>query len=659
MSQTHETDTCEVLVVRNLNVAFRQQDAPEVQAVRQLSFSLRRGETLAIVGESGSGKSLTALALMRLLDAASSEVNSEGLWLRRRNRQVIALNEQTDAEMRRVRGADLAMIFQEPMTSLNPVFTIGEQIAESLRLHQGLGREEALRAAKKMLDQVRIPQAEEMLSRYPHQLSGGMRQRVMIAMALSCRPAVLIADEPTTALDVTIQAQILQLIAVLQKEMAMGVIFITHDMGVVADIADRVLVMYRGEAVETGSVEEIFRSPQHPYTQSLLAAVPRLGEMRGQDLPRRFPLPGQPLAESETPDTVVAGEPILQVRDLVARFPVRGGLLNRVTREVHAVEKVSFDLWPGETLSLVGESGCGKSTTGRALLRLVETQGGTITFDGQRIDTLAGGKLQALRRNIQFIFQDPYASLDPRQTVGDSIMEPLRVHGLLRGEAARERVAWLLKRVGLQPEHAWRYPHAFSGGQRQRICIARALALRPSVLLADEATSGLDPQATASVLALLKRLRDEYQLAIVLITHEMDAVRTAADAVAEIRDGTIVQYGRIEDLLARPDSLLGQQLLPLTPAAATHSDLLLRLSYRWDVPVATDWISRLSQQWALQIDLLGGHVEVINGRLAGRLQAGVRFQGERLSPARLQGLLAQLGITAEILDSAPLLREAV
>ena len=366
MSQTHETDTCEVLVVRNLNVAFRQQDAPEVQAVRQLSFSLRRGETLAIVGESGSGKSVTALALMRLLDAASSEVNSEGLWLRRRNRQVIALNEQTDAEMRRVRGADLAMIFQEPMTSLNPVFTIGEQIAESLRLHQGLGREEALRAAKKMLDQVRIPQAEEMLSRYPHQLSGGMRQRVMIAMALS----VLIADEPTTVLDVTIQAQILQLIAVLQKEMAMGVIFITHDMGVVADIADRVLVMYRGEAVETGSVEEIFRSPQHPYTQSLLAAVPRLGEMRGQDLPRRFPLPGQPLAESETPDTVVAGEPILQVRDLVARFPVRGGLLNRVTREVHAVEKVSFDLWPGETLSLVGESGSGKSTTGRALLRL-------------------------------------------------------------------------------------------------------------------------------------------------------------------------------------------------------------------------------------------------------------------------------------------------
>ncbi len=467
MSQTHETDTCEVLVVRNLNVAFRQQDAPEVQAVRQLSFSLRRGETLAIVGESGSGKSVTALALMRLLDAASSEVNSEGLWLRRRNRQVIALNEQTDAEMRRVRGADLAMIFQEPMTSLNPVFTIGEQIAESLRLHQGLGREEALRAAKKMLDQVRIPQAEEMLSRYPHQLSGGMRQRVMIAMALSCRPAVLIADEPTTALDVTIQAQILQLIA----------------------------------------------------------------------------------------------------RDLVARFPVRGGLLNRVTREVHAVEKVSFDLWPGETLSLVGESGCGKSTTGRALLRLVETQGGTITFDGQRIDTLAGGKLQALRRNIQFIFQDPYASLDPRQTVGDSIMEPLRVHGLLRGEAARERVAWLLKRVGLQPEHAWRYPHAFSGGQRQRICIARALALNPKVVIADESVSALDVSIRAQIINLMLDLQREMGIAFLFISHDMAVVERISHRVAVMYRGRIVEIGPRRAVFENPQHPYTRKLMAAVPVA--------------------------------------------------------------------------------------------
>ena len=347
MPHSQEIDANDVLQVRGLNVTFSQQQQA-FSAVRDLSFTLRRGETLAIVGESGSGKSVTSLALMRLLDRAVSEVRSDALLLRRRNRQVIELSEQSDADMRGVRGADMAMIFQEPMTSLNPVFTIGEQIAESIRLHQGLKHDEALREAKKMLDQVRIPEAEAMLSRFPHQLSGGMRQRVMIAMALSCRPAVLIADEPTTALDVTIQAQILQLIAVLQKEMAMGVIFITHDMGVVADIADRVLVMYRGEAVETGSVEEIFRAPQHPYTQALLAAVPRLGAMRGTSLPRRFPLLNQSPSPEEQ-NTVVAGEPILKVRDLVARFPLRSGILNRITREVHAVEKVSFDLWPGET----------------------------------------------------------------------------------------------------------------------------------------------------------------------------------------------------------------------------------------------------------------------------------------------------------------------
>lgn len=347
MPHSQDIDASDVLVVRDLNVAFRQEQAT-FAAVQHLSFTLRRGETLAIVGESGSGKSVTALALMRLLDQAASQVSSEALRLRRRNGQVIALDALSDAGMRSVRGADMAMIFQEPMTSLNPVFTVGEQIAESLRLHQGLGREAALREAKKMLDQVRIPEAETMLSRYPHQLSGGMRQRVMIAMALSCRPAVLIADEPTTALDVTIQAQILQLIAVLQKEMAMGVIFITHDMGVVADIADRVLVMYRGEAVESGSVEEIFRAPQHPYTQALLAAVPRLGAMRGSVLPRRFPLLAQEPSEEEQQNTVGSGEPILKVRDLVARFPLRSGILNRITREVHAVEKVSFDLWPGK-----------------------------------------------------------------------------------------------------------------------------------------------------------------------------------------------------------------------------------------------------------------------------------------------------------------------
>ena len=570
MPHSQEIDADDVLVVRDLNVAFRQQQET-FSAVRQLSFTLRRGETLAIVGESGSGKSVTALALMRLLDRAVSEVSSEALWLRRRNRQVVSLSEQSAAGMRSVRGADMAMIFQEPMTSLNPVFTIGEQIAESIRLHQGLGHDAALREAKKMLDQVRIPEAETVLSRYPHQLSGGMRQRVMIAMALSCRPAVLIADEPTTALDVTIQAQILQLIAVLQKEMAMGVIFITHDMGVVADIADRVLVMYRGEAVESGTVEEIFRAPQHPYTRALLAAVPRLGSMRGSDLPRYFPLPEQAVPDEEEQKTVIAGEPILKVRDLVARFPLRSGILNRVTREVHAVEKVSFDLWPGETLSLVGESGCGKSTTGRALLRLVATQGGTIVFNGERIDTLANSKLQALRRDIQFIFQDPFASLDPRQTVGYSIMEPLRVHGMLEGDAARARVAWLLERVGLQPEHAWRYPHEFSGGQRQRICIARALALNPKVVIADEAVSALDVSIRAQIINLMLDLQREMGIAFLFISHDMAVVERISHRVAVMYRGRIVEIGPRRAVFENPQHPYTRKLMAAVPVAdPTH-----------------------------------------------------------------------------------------
>lgn len=566
MPHSQDIDASDVLVVRDLNVAFRQEQAT-FAAVQHLSFTLRRGETLAIVGESGSGKSVTALALMGLLDQAASQVSSEALRLRRRNGQVIALDALSDAGMRSVRGADMAMIFQEPMTSLNPVFTVGEQIAESLRLHQGLGREAALREAKKMLDQVRIPEAETMLSRYPHQLSGGMRQRVMIAMALSCRPAVLIADEPTTALDVTIQAQILQLIAVLQKEMAMGVIFITHDMGVVADIADRVLVMYRGEAVESGSVEEIFRAPQHPYTQALLAAVPRLGAMRGSVLPRRFPLLAQDPPEAEQQSTVGTGEPILKVRDLVARFPLRSGLLNRITREVHAVEKVSFDLWPGETLSLVGESGCGKSTTGRALLRLVATQGGSIIFNGERIDTLANSKLQALRRDIQFIFQDPFASLDPRQTIGYSIMEPLRIHGMLEGEAARQRVSWLLERVGLQPEHAWRYPHEFSGGQRQRVCIARALALNPKVVIADEAVSALDVSIRAQIINLMLDLQREMGIAFLFISHDMAVVERISHRVAVMYRGRIVEIGPRRAVFENPQHPYTRKLMAAVPVA--------------------------------------------------------------------------------------------
>ena len=568
MPHSNDLDSREVLAVHNLNIAFQEERRP-VPAVKQLSFSLKRGETLAIVGESGSGKSVTALSLMRLLEQAGGMINCDSLLLRRRNQQVIDLTELSQSQMQSVRGADMAMIFQEPMTSLNPVFPVGEQIAESIRLHQGLSREQALAEAKRMLDLVRIPEAQTILGRYPHQLSGGMRQRVMIAMALSCRPAVLIADEPTTALDVTIQAQILQLIKVLQQEMDMGVIFITHDMGVVAEIADRVLVMYQGEAVETGSVEQIFHAPEHPYTKALLAAVPRLGAMNGSDLPRRFPLlsPGVVQNEETEQDTVVPGEPILQVHDLVTRFPLRGGLLNRVKREVHAVENVSFDLWPGETLALVGESGCGKSTTGRALLRLVDSQEGSITFNGERIDTLPASKLQHLRRDIQFIFQDPYASLDPRQTVGYSIMEPLRVHGLLKGEEGQRRVAWLLERVGLKPEHAWRYPHEFSGGQRQRICIARALALNPKVVIADESVSALDVSIRAQIINLLLDLQRELGIAFLFISHDMAVVERISHRVAVMYMGQIVEIGPRRAVFENPQHPYTRKLMAAVPVA--------------------------------------------------------------------------------------------
>ncbi|MGP3591099.1 glutathione ABC transporter ATP-binding protein GsiA [Vagococcus sp. WN89Y] len=598
-----------VLDVHNLNIGFRHEKQL-TPAVRNLSFSLRRGETLAIVGESGSGKSVTALSLLRLLEQTGGEVQSDYMRLTRRNRMQVELSALSSSQMRSVRGADIAMIFQEPMTSLNPVFPVGEQIAESIRLHQKLGRDAAMLEARRMLDLVRIPESQTILSRFPHQLSGGMRQRVMIAMALSCRPAVLIADEPTTALDVTIQAQILQLISVLQKEMSMGVIFITHDMGVVADVADRVLVMNQGEAVETGSVEQIFRTPRHPYTKALLAAVPRLGAMKGSILPRRFPLispknPGVLEAEIEQ-NTVVAGEPILKVRDLVARFPLRSGVLNQVTKEVHAVEGVSFDLWPGETLSLVGESGCGKSTTGRALLRLVENHSGSIIFNGERMDTLPDSKLKPLRRDIQFIFQDPYASLDPRQTVGDSIIEPLRVHNLLGEEEGQQRVEWLLERVGLKPEHAWRYPHEFSGGQRQRICIARALALNPRVVVADEPVSSLDVSIRAQIINLLLDLQRELGIAFIFISHDMALVERISHRVAVMYLGQIVEIGPRHAVFENPQHPYTRKLMSAVPVADPAHQHAQRVLLSDDMP--SNIRKRGESMQRVQLQLVGpGH----------------------------------------------------
>ena len=563
-----------VVEVEDLTVRFTTSERV-VEAVRDLSFHVNEGETLAIVGESGSGKSVTSLSLMRLVEHGGGRIAKGRMLFRQRSGDVLDLARAPNARMRDIRGSEIAMIFQEPMTSLNPVFTAGDQIAESIRVHQGKGASAARAEALRMLDLVRIPEARNVLGRFPHQLSGGMRQRVMIAMALSCRPRLLIADEPTTALDVTIQAQILELIRSLQAEMRMGVVFITHDMGVVAEIADRVLVMYRGDKVEEGTASTLFAQPRHAYTKALLAAVPRLGAMAGSDLPRKFDLlrteaaaPAAPPPVPSPHDTVrPGGTPILRVRDLVARFDIRGGLFNRVSRRVHAVERVSFDLHPGETLALVGESGCGKSTTGRSLLRLVDSQSGLIEFDGGNVRDLPAARLRDLRRNIQFIFQDPYASLDPRLTVGFSIMEPLLVHRIADRRGAEARVAWLLERVGLTPDQAQRYPHEFSGGQRQRIAIARALALNPKVIVADEAVSALDVSIQAQIVNLMLDLQREFGLAYLFISHDMAVVERISHRVAVMYLGQIVEIGPRRAIFENPQHPYTVKLMAAVPVA--------------------------------------------------------------------------------------------
>jgi len=561
------------LAVDGLTVDFATTERV-VHAVRDVSFDVGHGETVAVVGESGSGKSVTALSIMRLVEHGGGRIVSGRIEFARPGGARIDLARASPATMRAIRGAEVAMIFQEPMTSLNPVFTVGEQIAESIRLHQGMDRSASRAEALRMLELVRIPEPRRALDRYPHQLSGGMRQRVMIAMALSCKPALLIADEPTTALDVTIQAQILTLIRLLQQEMHMAVVYITHDMGVVAEVADRIVVMYRGEKVEQGAAMQVFGAPAHPYTKALLAAVPALGSMRGIDAPRKFALlavggasgaAGGATTAAAPPFT--AATPLLRVRELTTRFPVKSGLFSRVRRRVHAVEKVSFDLAAGETLALVGESGCGKSTTGRSLLRLVDIDGGHVEFEGRDIAALPREQLRPVRRDIQMIFQDPFASLDPRLTVGFSIAEPLYVHGVAGGREAQERVAWLLRHVGLDPDHAQRYPHEFSGGQRQRIAIARALALNPKIIVADEAVSALDVSIQAQIVNLLLDLQSELKLSYLFISHDMAVVERVSHRVAVMYLGQIVEIGPRRAVFENPQHPYTRKLIDAVPIA--------------------------------------------------------------------------------------------
>ena len=552
-----------VLQVENLTTSF-QGDEAWLPVVRNLSFEVYPGETLAIVGESGSGKSVTSLSIMRLLKARGSKVDGKVL-LNQRN--FLGLSEK---QMREVRGNDIAMIFQEPMTSLNPTFTIGRQIAETLRAHRGMGKKAAREETLRLLEKVRIPNASARFNEYPHQFSGGMRQRVMIAMALALKPKLLIADEPTTALDVTIQGQILDLIKTLQQEEGMAVLFITHDMGVVAEIADRTLVMYRGECVESGDTATLIDAPQHPYTRALLAAVPRLGEMRGREYPLRFPALDMQTGVSTPPsesrvkvETQTA--PLLSVKNLSARFPVLGGIFSRPVGAVHAVENISFDLYQGETLSLVGESGCGKSTTGRAITRLMNPHAGEITFDGFDVMNLSRPELQTLRQRVQMIFQDPFASLNPRMKIGDALVEPILQHRLAGKVEARERAADLLKKVGLSPDMMQRYPHEFSGGQRQRICIARALTLNPKMIVADESVSALDVSVKAQVVNLLLDLQESMNLSYLFISHDMAVVERVSHRVAVMYLGEIVEIGPRAAIFDNPQHAYTRKLIASVP----------------------------------------------------------------------------------------------
>ena len=573
-------DEKRLIEVDDLRVYFPLEDET-VKAVEGVSWHIDKGETLAVVGESGSGKSVTAMSLMRLTDYAGGKIMSGTANFRRKNGATVDLASEKQDVMRNIRGNDISMIFQEPMTSLNPVFTVGMQIAEAIILHQGKTEEEALDMALEMLKLVRIPEPEKQLTQYPHQLSGGMRQRVMIAMALSCRPSLLIADEPTTALDVTIQAQILGLIKKLQQDIGMSVMFITHDMGVVAEVADRVVVMLRGEKVEEGPAVEIFHNPQHPYTKALLSAVPKLGSMNGRTLPAKFANVDISRAEGDEVKEQTSDEELLDIRDtvrrddaplievkgLTTRFDIRKGLFGTATGRIHAVEGIDFSLQPGETLALVGESGCGKSTTGRSIIRLEEPTRGSVKFEGQELTKLSAKQMRPYRRQMQMIFQDPFASLNPRMTVGDAIAEPIIVHELAKGPEARDRVASLLQRVGLEPEHAARYPHEFSGGQRQRLCIARALGLEPQLIIADEAVSALDVSIQAQVINLMMDLQEEFGLSYLFISHDMAVVERVSHRVAVMYLGEIVELGMRGQVFENPQHPYTKKLMSSVPVA--------------------------------------------------------------------------------------------
>jgi peptide/nickel transport system ATP-binding protein len=537
-----------ILAVRNLSLDARTPEGLR-PVLEDVSFALQPGETLCLAGESGSGKSLTALSIMRLL---SLSLKPRSGSIRLAGRELTTLSERA---MRRVRGGEIAMIFQEPMTSLNPVMTVGAQLMEAIRAHDDAGSKGAQARALGMLEAVHMTEPARRLGQYPHELSGGMRQRVMIAVALSCRPKVLIADEPTTALDVTVQAQILKLMRELRAEFGAAILLITHDMGVVAEMADRVAVMRSGRVVEQGATLDIFERPQEAYTRKLLDAVPCLGAFAGTDGPPRV---------TSAPPVALSRDPVLFVHDLSVTYGRAVNWFGRAETSAPTVKGVSFELHAGRTLGLVGESGSGKSTIGKAVLGLIPFAG-EVTVDGLSIAGLSSAQMKPVRRKAQMIFQDPYASLDPRMSIGAAIAEPLTIHGIGTAAQRRERVAMLLERVHLLPEHASRYPHEFSGGQRQRICIARALALEPRVIVADESVSALDVSVRGQVLDLLLELQEEMGLAYLFISHDMAVIERMSHDVAVMREGAFVEYGTRRQVFENPSEDYTKALMRAVP----------------------------------------------------------------------------------------------
>lgn len=576
-----------LLEVKNLVTEFKTE-SESVKAVNNISFTLHKGETIGIVGESGSGKSVTSLSVMKLIPNPPGKISAGEIIYHSRNAGAIDLVKATNKEMRAYRGNEIAMIFQEPMTSLNPVYTCGDQVMEAIILHQKLNKKDARAKTLELFKKVQLPRPEEILDTYPHQISGGQKQRVMIAMAMSCNPSILIADEPTTALDVTVQKTILDLMLELQRENDMGIMFITHDLGVIAELADKVIVMYKGKIVEQGSVMDIFTNPQHPYTKGLLACRPPLGK-RLHFLPTvnnfmEVNADGEIIEKEQSIENVLKSavvteeerkkqhvdlysrNKILEVKNIKTYFPVNKSMFGKAKSFVKAVDDVSFDVYEGETLGLVGESGCGKTTLGRTILRLIEPTGGIIKFQGQDITNLNDTDLRNLRKDIQIIFQDPYSSLNPRITIGEAILEPMKVHGILKNDAERkEKVMQLLARIGLTENQFYRYPHEFSGGQRQRICIARALALQPKFIICDESVSALDVSIQASVLNLLNELKNEFKFTYIFISHDLSVVKFMSDRMVVMNKGKIEEMGDADEICNNPQTDYTKNLINSIP----------------------------------------------------------------------------------------------